>query len=65
MAILNPGISHTAIDGGVFQHEIEQREVMGVPAVYLNGQSFAQGRLSLSEIVSKVDTNAGKKQPNP
>ena len=61
MAILNPGISHTAIDGGVFQHEIEQREVMGVPAVYLNGQSFAQGRLSLSEIVSKVDTNAGKK----
>ena len=61
MAILNPKVTHTAIDGGVFREEVEQRQVMGVPAVFLNGQSFAQGRLSLSEIVSKVDTNAGKK----
>ena len=58
MAILNPKISHTAIDGGLFQNEIEERNVMGVPAVYLNGKEFGQGRMTLSEIVSKVDTNA-------
>lgn len=61
MAILNPQVTHTAIDGGVFQNEIEQRGIMGVPAVFLNGESFAQGRLTLSEIVTKVDTGAGKK----
>ncbi len=61
MAIINPQVTHTAIDGGVFQNEIEQREIMGVPAVFLNGQSFAQGRLTLSEIVTKVDTSAGEK----
>ena len=43
MAILNPRISHTAIDGGVFQSEIRDRNVMGVPAVFLNGKEFGRG----------------------
>lgn len=58
MAVLNPNISHTAIDGGVYQDEITSRNIMGVPAVFLNGKEFGQGRMTLSEIVSKVDTNA-------
>lgn len=58
MAVLNPNISHTAIDGALFQNEIDERNVMGVPAVFLNGKEFGQGRMTLSEIVSKVDTNA-------
>ncbi len=58
MAVLNPNISHTAIDGGAYQQEIEDRQVMGVPAVFLNGKEFGQGRMTLSEIVNKVDTNA-------
>ena len=61
MAVLNPRISHTAIDGGMFQNEITERNVMGVPAVFLNGKEFGQGRLSLAEIVGKVDTNADKR----
>jgi alkyl hydroperoxide reductase subunit F len=43
MAVLNPRIKHTAIDGGTYQNEITERNVMGVPAVYLNGQEFGQG----------------------
>lgn len=43
MSVLNPRIKHTAIDGGTFQNEITERNVMGVPAVYLNGQEFGQG----------------------
>ncbi|WP_121144778.1 alkyl hydroperoxide reductase subunit F [Orbus hercynius] len=61
MAILNPNITHTAIDGGLFQHEVTERNIMGVPAVFLNGQEFSQGRMTLAEIVNKVDTNAEKR----
>ncbi|PWC15588.1 alkyl hydroperoxide reductase subunit F [Brenneria roseae subsp. americana] len=62
MAVLNPNITHTAIDGGVFQDEIQSRNVMGVPTVFLNGEHFSQGRMSLVEIVTKIDTGAGAKQ---
>ena len=61
MAILNPNITHTAIDGGMFQNEIQERNIMGVPAVFLNGNEFGQGRMTLAEIVSKVDSNAEKR----
>ncbi|KAF1009360.1 MAG: Alkyl hydroperoxide reductase subunit F [Burkholderia gladioli] len=58
MAVLNPNVKHVAIDGGVFPQEVEQRQVMSVPTVYLNGEPFAQGRMGLEEILSKVDTGA-------
>lgn len=61
MAVLNPDITHTAIDGGLFQNEITERNIMGVPAVFLNGNEFGQGRMTLAEIVNKVDSNAGKR----
>nr|MBA2814799.1 Alkyl hydroperoxide reductase subunit F [Candidatus Pantoea persica] len=61
MAIINPCVSHTTIDGGMFQNEITERNVMGVPAVYLNDKEFGQGRMSLAEIGGKVDTNAEKR----
>ncbi len=61
MSVLNPRISHTAIDGGVYQHEIQERNVMGVPAVFLNGKEFGQGRMTLAEIVGKIDTGAEKR----
>ena len=62
MSVLNPRITHTAIDGGVFQQEIEAREIMGVPTVFLNGQKFGQGRMELAEIVAKIDTGATAKE---
>ncbi|WP_315709418.1 alkyl hydroperoxide reductase subunit F [Brenneria uluponensis] len=61
MSILNPNITHTAIDGGVFQDEIKERHIMGVPTVFLNGEHFGQGRMSLGEIVGKIDTGASDK----
>lgn len=61
MAVLNPAIKHVAIDGAVFPAEVEAREVMSVPAVFLNGKSFGQGRMSLEEIVSKMDAGATKR----
>jgi NADH-dependent peroxiredoxin subunit F len=58
MAVLNPRIQHVAIDGGLFQQEVEARQIMAVPAVFLNGQPFGSGRMELSEILAKVDTGA-------
>jgi alkyl hydroperoxide reductase subunit F len=56
MAILNPKIRHTMIDGALFQKEVEARQIMAVPTVYLNGEEFDQGRLELGQILAKVDT---------
>ncbi|MGV8825359.1 alkyl hydroperoxide reductase subunit F [Methylibium petroleiphilum] len=62
MAVLNPNIRHVAIDGALFQAEVEQRQVMAVPTIFLNGQVFGQGRMGLEEIVAKLDTGAVKRE---
>ena len=56
MAALNPNVSHVAIDGAVFRDEVETRKVMAVPAIYLNGEPFGQGRMDLAQIMAKLDT---------
>ncbi len=58
MAVLNPGIHHVAIDGALFQSEVDERQVMSVPSVYLNGKLFASGRMGVEEILAKIDTGA-------
>ncbi|MEH6685758.1 MAG: alkyl hydroperoxide reductase subunit F [Halopseudomonas sabulinigri] len=62
MATLNPNITHVMIDGGLFQSEVDERQVMAVPSVYLNGEHFGQGRMTLAEIVNKVDSGASKRR---
>lgn len=54
MSVLNPGISNTMIDGAVFKDEVESKEVMAVPSVFLNGEFFGGGRMSIEEIVAKI-----------
>ena len=62
MAILNPHIKTTVIEGGAFRKEVEAREIMAVPMVYLNGEVFGAGRMQLGEIVAKLDTGAAKRE---
>ena len=62
MAVLNPNVRHVAIDGALFQDEVESRKIMAVPSIYLNGEVFGQGRMGLEEIIGKIDTNAGARQ---
>lgn len=61
MAVLNPNIKHVAIDGALFQDEVESRQVMSVPSIYLNGEAFGQGRMGIDEILAKIDTGAAKR----
>ncbi|MFY0989065.1 alkyl hydroperoxide reductase subunit F [Halomonas sp. C05BenzN] len=62
MALLNPNVHHVAIDGALFQDEVEERQVMSVPSIYLNGEPFDQGRMSLEQILAKVDTGAARRE---
>ncbi len=62
MAALNPRIRHVAIDGAVFRDEAETRQIMAVPSVLLNGQPFGQGRMTLEEILGKLDLGAGARE---
>lgn len=58
MAVLNPNIRHVAIDGALFQDEVEARQIMSVPSIYLNGELFGQGRMDAEQILAKIDTGA-------
>ncbi|MEI5996748.1 alkyl hydroperoxide reductase subunit F [Paraburkholderia bengalensis] len=59
MALINPRIRHVAIDGALFQSEVESRQIMAVPTMFLNGEVFGQGRSGVKEILAKLDSNAG------
>ncbi len=58
MAIFNPKVKTVVIEGGAFQEEVTRRDIMAVPMVFLNGQMFSSGRLTVEEVVSKLDTGA-------
>ena len=54
MSVLNPGITHTMIDGAAFKAEVENKDIMAVPSVYLNGEFLSSGRMTLEEILAKI-----------
>jgi NADH-dependent peroxiredoxin subunit F len=54
MSLLNPNITHTMIDGAAYKEEVEAKDIMAVPTVYLNGEFFNSGRVSLEEIIVKL-----------
>lgn len=54
MSVLNSGITHTMIDGAAFKEEVESKDIMAVPTVFLNGESFGSGRMTLEEILAKM-----------
>ncbi|UGB37071.1 alkyl hydroperoxide reductase subunit F [Frateuria soli] len=62
MSVLNPCIRHVAIDGALYQDEVEARQVMSVPTVFLNGELFDQGRMSLEQIVARLDTGSSERE---
>ena len=61
MSAINPNIRTTMIDGALFQDELKHRDIMAVPSVFVNGELFGQGRMTLNEILAKVDDGASEK----
>lgn len=62
LAVLNPRIRHTMIDGALFQEEVNSKQIMAVPTVYLNGEPFSQGLLSIDDLIAKLDKGAEKRE---
>jgi alkyl hydroperoxide reductase subunit F len=58
MSVLNPRIRHVAIDGALYQDEVERLGILSVPTVYLNGEPFGQGRMGVEEILAKLDNSS-------
>ncbi len=61
MAIINPNIQHEMIDGALFQGLVDQYQIMAVPTIILNGEVFGSGRMTVEEIIAKVDTGSSEK----
>jgi len=59
MSVLNPLVSHTMIEGGMYQEEVDKKKVMAVPTVFLNGEEFSSGRMEIGSILEKVVGNVG------
>lgn len=62
MSIINSNISHVMIDGALFQKEVEDKQIMAVPTIFLNDKPFGQGRMELDEIVNKIDSSASLRE---
>jgi alkyl hydroperoxide reductase subunit F len=58
MSVLNPDVTHVMIDGAKFQEEVDAKEIMAVPSVYLNGEMFASGKMTVEEILAKLGSKA-------
>lgn len=61
MSVLNPNITHTMIEGGAFKDEIEAKQIMAVPTIFLNGEEFGSGRMGVEDFIAKIDTGAAKR----
>ncbi|WP_374412048.1 alkyl hydroperoxide reductase subunit F [Novosphingobium colocasiae] len=61
IALRNPKAHVTLIEGGTYQAEVEERGVMAVPATFLNDAMWASGKISLEEILTKLDSGADAK----
>jgi len=61
MSVLNPNITHVAIDGSLFQDEVNERQIMSVPTVFLNGKPFDQGRMTIEQIAARLDSGAAER----
>ena len=65
MAMYNPHVNATLIEGGAFKDEVEKRGVMAVPAVFLDGEMWGSGKMDVAEILGKLDTGASAKAAVP
>lgn len=62
MAVLNPRVRASTIDGALFQGEVEARQIMAVPSIYLNGEFIGSGRMELAELLAKVDSGSAARE---
>ncbi|UOQ84435.1 alkyl hydroperoxide reductase subunit F [Gracilibacillus salinarum] len=64
MSVVHPDITHTMIEGSAFKEEADGRDVMAVPAVFLDGESFVNGRQTLESILERLGSSVDTTELN-
>lgn len=59
MAVINPRITHEAVDGAIYKEEAEGLDLQGVPAVYADGELLHVGRSNFGELLAKLEARYG------
>lgn len=62
MSVINPRIKHTAVEGSLFQDEVNEKGIQAVPTVYLNGEEFASGRMDIQDFVARLDDGHAERE---
>lgn len=58
-ALINPGITHTIVDGAVYPEEAEKCGVQAVPSVFASDKLLSVGRVSLADLLLKLEEEYG------
>ncbi len=64
MAIYNPRIKHHAVDGALYQNEVDRLGIQSVPTVYANGELLHVGRGGVADLLAKLEARFGAEQLN-
>lgn len=59
MSLINPNVSNETIDGGLYQQEITDLNIQGVPSVYVNGELLHVGRGDLGTLLTELEDTVG------
>ena len=60
IALLHPGIRHTAVDGALYPEETREKGIQAVPTVFLGDQVLHIGRGTLGELLDKLEERLGR-----
>ncbi|MDR2816581.1 MAG: alkyl hydroperoxide reductase subunit F [Proteiniphilum sp.] len=59
MAVINPRITHEAVDGAIYKEEADALNLQGVPAVFADGELLHVGRGNFGELLAKLEARYG------
>lgn len=58
-SLINPNITHEAIDGSIFQEEADKMQVKAVPTVFANGELLYIGKGGMVDLLEKLELMFG------
>lgn len=59
IALLNPAVTHTVVDGAVVPGLVQQLDIKSVPAVYAGDSLISVGRVTLADILARLENSFG------
>ena len=54
ISMANDNITASLVDGGVYPQEVSEKNIQGVPVVFINGQQVSVGEKTMEELITLV-----------